>query len=180
MRTSTPLWYRRPVRIVAVLALSVVSGCGLAAGYEQFQADPAPQLPTGEQQQLLDLINSFRKKKFCPPVKVDAALVATAQAQARDMVARGFLSSVNPDNEDPASRAHRFGYTGTVTESFAAGLSTPVEVVKQWTDSDNAFAAPVRKRILTCRMTSIGIGHDTGTSMPTLAAHVWVITQGDR
>jgi hypothetical protein len=104
-----------------------------------------------------------------------------AQAQANDMVARGFLSSVNPDNQDPVSRALRFGYTGgAVTESFAAGLATPSEVVSQWTNGDNALAAPVLKRILTCPMVSIGIGHDTGTVAPPLAAHVWVVALGDR
>jgi hypothetical protein len=164
--------------IVAALALGMALGCGLATGYEWILPDPAPPL-SADAQQLLARINNVRKKESCPSLKANSALSAMAQAQANDMVVRGFLSSVNPDNQDPASRAHQFGYSGTVTESFAAGLGTPSEVINQWTNAENTFATPVIQRLKTCSMVSIGIGHDTGTAMPSLAAHVWVVTLGD-
>lgn len=170
---------RRVVGLVTVLALSLALGCGVAVVHERSFGDRGPRLPA-EAQQLLDLVNGVRKQGSCPPLRTNGALVAMAQAQANDMVTRGFLSSVNPDNQDPVARALRFGYTGgAVTESFAAGLATPSEVVNQWANADNALAAPVLKRILTCPMVSVGIGHDTGTVAPPLAAHVWVIALGD-
>lgn len=176
---TAPVRPRRAMRIAAVLALGVCLGCGLAAGYERTIGCRGPQLPA-DAQQLLILLNTVRAKASCPPLTASNALVAMAQAQADDMVTRGFLSSVNPDNQDPVSRAWLFGYSGTVTESFAAGLATPSEVVRQWTNPQNTFAAPVRQRIQTCRMVRVGIGHDTGTATPSLAAHVWVLTLGDR
>jgi hypothetical protein len=164
--------------LATVLVLSLGLGFGVAAAYGRTRGDRGPQLPA-DAQQLLDLVNLVRTQSACPPLKVNGSLAAMAQAQANDMVARGFLSSVNPENQDPVSRASRFGYIGAVTESFAAGLASPSEVVAQWTNTDNALAVPVARRIRTCRMVSIGIGHDTGTAMPPLAAHVWVIALGD-
>lgn len=166
-------------RILAVLMTSLGLAVTLTGLYDWTLGSRDPNLPP-EAEQLIDRINAVRAQASCPPVTADAALTAMAQAQASDMVRRGFLSSVTPDNQDTVSRARAFGYLGTVTESFAAGLSTPSEVIGQWTNSTNPFAAPVIKRIRACHMLSIGIGHDEGTVRPSLAAHVWVMTLGDK
>jgi uncharacterized protein YkwD len=166
-------------RILAVLMAGVCLSVVLTALYDWTRGDRGLALPV-EDQQLIDRVNTIRAKASCPPVTANPALTAMAQAQANDMVSRGFLSSVNPDNEDTISRARMYGYPGTVMESFAAGLSTPSEVVGQWTNSANLSASPVMKRIRTCGMVSVGIGHNTGTVRPALAAHVWVMTLGDK
>jgi uncharacterized protein YkwD len=134
---------------------------------------------TLDKQQLIERINALRTQASCPPVTANSSLATAAQAQADDMVARGFLSSVNPDNEDPSSRARAFGYSGDVTESFAAGLATPAEVADQWSNPENPYAAPVNRRIRNCDLVSIGIGHSTGTPLPEFAAQVWVMVLGD-
>jgi hypothetical protein len=164
-------------RIGAVLVAALGLSVGLAALYDQTLGTRQPELPA-ETQQVIDQINAVRAKASCPPVTVNASLTAMAQAHAADMVTRGYLSNVNLDNQDAASRAHRFGYTGAVTQSFAAGLATPTEVVTQMTNPGNDFAKPVLARIRACPMVSIGIGHDTGATRPSLAAHVWVIALG--
>jgi uncharacterized protein YkwD len=178
-RMAVPGWVVRLSRVALVVLLSVGLGFGLAAVYQRVVGGGGPQVGA-EAQETIRLINAARASASCPPAKADAALMALAQSDAQDMAGRGFLSAVNPENEDPVARARRFGYTGSVAESYAAGLATPQEVVQQWTNSANAPAAPVKQRLLACRMVSIGIGHDTGTALPSLAAHVWVVTLGDR
>jgi uncharacterized protein YkwD len=90
---ATTVRPRRAMRIAAILALGVFLGCGLAAGYERAIGGRGPQLPA-DAQQLLTLLNTVRASVI-PPLTTDNALVAMAQAQADDMVTRGFLSSVN-------------------------------------------------------------------------------------
>jgi uncharacterized protein YkwD len=172
-------WAGRAARLSVVLTVSVALGVGLAAGHERTVGDRGPRLPAS-QEQLLSLLNGVRARTSCPRLTADVALDSMAQAQADDMVARGFLSSVNPDGQDAPSRARWFGYFGNVSESFAAGLDAPTEVVSQWTNPWNPSAAPVVRRIQSCKMVSIGIGHNTGTVRPPLAAQVWVIVLGDR
>lgn len=146
---------------------------------ERILGDPVPALPP-ESQQVIARLNAVRARSSCPALSVDASLTTMAQEQAKDMVERGFLSSVNPDDQDAMFRAHRFGYSGNVTESFASGLATPSEVATQWTNSQNPLAVPVTRRILNCDMISAGIGHDPGTALPAVGAHVWVLVLGDR
>jgi hypothetical protein len=165
-------------RIVMVVVASVGLSLGLSAVYGQTLGDQGVAMARDEKE-LIDRINAIRAAASCPPVTANSSLATAAQAQADDMVARGFLSSVNPDNEDPLSRARAFGYSGGVTESFAAGLATPVEVAEQWTNPENPYAAPVKRRIRDCDMVSIGIGHSTGTPLPEFAAQVWVMVLGD-
>jgi uncharacterized protein YkwD len=172
-------WRPGTLRALIVLGASASLAAGLTTLYDQTIGGQRPLLPADEQQ-VVDQVNAVRAKAGCTPVQVSAELTAMAQLAAQDMVARGYLSSVNPDNHDAATQARSLGYEGRVTESFAAGLATPTEVVTQWTNSDNAFADPVIRRIRTCAMVSIGIGHDTGTVLPDLAPHVWVMALGDR
>jgi len=179
MATGTRLrWWVHLLRIVMVVVASVGLSLGLSAVYSQTLGDQGLAVAPDEKE-LIDRINAIRAKASCPPVTANPSLVAAAQAQADDMVNRGFLSPVNPDNQDPAFRARAFGYAGDVTESFAAGLTTPAEVADQWVNPDNPYAAPVSRRIRNCDAVSIGIGHNTGTPLPGFAGQVWVMTLGD-
>lgn len=175
---STQAWAVHLLRIAAVLMASVGLSLGLSAVYGQTIRGSDAALPPQERE-LVDRINAIRADASCPAVRVDAALVAEAQAHADDMVDRGYLSVVSPEDQGPSTRARAFGYKGRVTESYAAGLSTPKEVADQWTNSANPAAAQVSQRIKNCHLVSIGIGHDTGTPLPTLAAQVWVMALGD-
>lgn len=179
MVTTPPRWAVRLVRVLLVVAASVGLGLGVSAVYAQTLGERRVAVAPDEQE-LIDRINAIRAGASCPRVTASSSLVAAAQAQADDMVARGFLSTVSPDNQDPVSRAREFGYAGGVTESFAAGLATPSEVADQWTNPANPYAERVNQRIRDCDMVSIGIGHNTGTSLPGIAAHVWVMTLGDQ
>lgn len=178
--TVTP--QRSSVRLVHVLVV-VTASVGLAlsfsAVYVRTFGDPVVAVAP-DAQELIDRINAMRTETSCPRVTANASLVAAAQVQADDMVARGYLSTVNPEDEDPMSRARAFGYPGGVTESFAAGLARPSEVANQWTNLANPYATRVNQRIRDCDMVSIGIGHNTGSPLPDVAAHVWVMTLGDQ
>jgi uncharacterized protein YkwD len=176
--SKVPTLAARLVRVAVVFAASV--GLALVFGvlYGRVAAPERELLPPDEQQ-LVDRINDIRAEMSCPLLTVDADLVAAAQAQADDMVARSYVGSVNPDNEDPSVRARAFGYPGRATESYAAGLGTPAEVIAQWTNTENPDAARVIRRIENCALSSIGVGHNTGNSVPGLAAHVWVVSMGD-
>ncbi|HEY6793879.1 MAG TPA: CAP domain-containing protein [Kineosporiaceae bacterium] len=169
---------RRDVQVAVSMLLSVLLSIGIAALYGRLMGAPQVVLPS-DAQRLLALVNGVRADSHCPALRVDAALTEVAQAQARDMVARGFLSSVNPDNEDAITRAARFHYPGMVTEAYAAGLDMPDDVIVQWTQPTGPGAA-VAQRIRTCDMVSAGIGFDAGSVLPRLSAHVWVIDLGDR
>jgi Cysteine-rich secretory protein family len=157
----------------------VAAGVGAAALYSPLIGSSGPEMPA-DVQQLVGRLNVVRTAASCPPLTVDATLSAMAQTRAADMVTRGYLGSVTPDNQDVASLAHQFGYPGEATFSYAAGLSTPAEVITQWTNPKPELAMAITRRIRTCSMTSVGIGHDTGTVFPALAAHVWVMVLGDR
>lgn len=172
-------WPVRLLRITTVLAVSMGLALGVSTAYGRTLESWSTSLPLNERQ-LLQQVNAIRASASCPQVTVDPALVGAAQAQADDMVTRGFLSSVNPDNEDPAARVRVFGYSGKVTESYAAGLGSPSEVADQWINPENPYAKRVTDRIVDCRMVSGGIGHNTGTPLPGLAAHVWVLVLGDK
>jgi uncharacterized protein YkwD len=169
----------RLARVLAVVAVSVGLALGLSAVYGQTLRDPGVAVAP-EEQELIDRINAIRAEASCPRVTPNASLAAAARAHADDMVARGYLSTLSPDGEDPVSRARAFGYSGGVTESFAAGLATPAEVASQWTNPANPHAARVNQRIRDCDMVSIGIGHSRGSPLPDIAAHVWVMTLGNR
>lgn len=177
--TRAGRWWVHLVRVVMVVAASIGLSLGLSAVYGRTLGNDGVAVAPDEQE-LINRVNAIRAEAHCPAVTADSSLLAAARAEADDMVTRGFLSSVNPDNEDPVSRARAFGYSGHVTESFAAGLATPSEVANQWTNPANPNAAPVNRRIRDCHMVSIGIGHSTGTPLPEYAAHVWVMTLGDR
>lgn len=172
-------WPVRLLRITTVLAVSMGLAFGVSTAYGRTLDSWDADLPLDEQQ-LLQQINAIRASASCPPVTMDAALVGAAQSQADDMVTRGFLSSVNPDNEDPVARVREYGYSGKVTESFAAGLGSPSEVIDQWINPENPHARRVTNRIVDCHMVRGGIGHNTGTPLPGLAAHVWVLVLGDK
>jgi uncharacterized protein YkwD len=163
-------------------ATGVVTGLvlafGLASVYQRTQQDEV-SLPA-EEQALVDLLDDVRATSSCPQLRVDAALTAMADDHARDMVTRGFLSTVNPSGEDATMRARRFRYPGSATDHYAAGLATPSEVVTEWANPAIAASAAVSRQIRTCSLVSVGVGHDAGTAVPALAAHVWVIALGDR
>jgi Cysteine-rich secretory protein family len=168
----------RWVRVVVGLAVGGLIGLGIAAVYARVDAGSDPEMPP-QDRQLLTLVNQVRVRWGCPPLAPDATLNSLATADAQDMATRGRLDTVDPQNQDPTVRARRLGYQGLVTEHFAAGLDTPVEVISLWSIGTPA-SAPIRQDLRTCSLVSVGIGHDSGTVLPTLGAQVWVISLGDR
>jgi uncharacterized protein YkwD len=167
------------LRVLAVMSAALLTAVGLSTAYaDMVAAQPSGLAP--DERELVHLIDLARSHASCPALRTDPRLTAAAQAHADDMVLRGFSSDVNPDNEDAAIRAQRQGYPGNVTEDFAVGLAEPTEVLAQWTNASNSFARDTGKRLLNCRLVSIGVGHDRGVVRPPLAAHVWVVTLGDQ
>jgi len=66
------------------------------------------------------------------PLRVSPTLDCAARTHADDMARKGFFAHVNPGAEDPAARAARLTYPGSVGENLAWGQETAEKVVSAW------------------------------------------------
>ncbi len=109
--------------------------------------EPPPPPPLTQQERWLDQVNTFRgAEQLCPgegtvyaaapPVRWDGSLELAAIAHSADMAAGDFLSHTGSDSSHFASRAFRFGYTGSPTfEVIAAGSADFEGTLSQWIGS---------------------------------------------
>jgi uncharacterized protein YkwD len=87
----------------------------------------------GQEDAVLDKINSARAKAGCPALVVDARLQAAAEGHARAMAEQNFFGHSGKDGHKFSSRIKRQGYEyRTAAENIAAGQSGASEVVKTW------------------------------------------------
>ena len=106
---------------------------------------------------ILTLTNDLRAQYGLPPVAVNSALTAAAQAYAETMATNNWFAHVGPDGSTSASRAVAAGYTGWsyLAENLYHGFyaEAPTSIIQAWTASPTHLSA-----ILSEQATEIGVG----------------------
>ncbi|MBD0842914.1 MULTISPECIES: CAP domain-containing protein [unclassified Streptomyces] len=108
--------------------------------------------------EVVQLTNRERARAGLPPLAVDPALTAAAQAHSADMVARAFYSHTSPDGSQPWDRAAAAGADRrSIGENIACGQRSAAEVVEGWMNSPGH-----RANILKPDFTHMGVGFAGG------------------
>jgi hypothetical protein len=111
------------------------------------------QVPSADQQQILDLTNQARAQQGLGPLQWDPALAAAAQVHAQRMADQRALSHQFPGEPDLAARAGQAGaHFRAVAENIAMAGSVD-GLQKEWMKSP-----PHRANILDPRLNHIGVG----------------------
>ncbi len=136
-----------------VLALAVaplaLTGC--------FDTNPPVTDLSVVEKQVFDAINSIRQANGLYVLTTQSGLGALARVHSDDMLARDYLSHVNPEGKNPGDRIAAAGITVTAwgeNIAMAEGLADPVEdIVQGWMDSPGH-----RENILRPGWTHTGVG----------------------
>jgi uncharacterized protein YkwD len=76
------------------------------------------------------------------PLRENAQLTGAAQAHARDMAMRGYLSSTSPDGRTLGSRISDSGYIwGFIAENIAAKSVTAEQTLQGWLENESQCAS---------------------------------------
>lgn len=139
-------WGMAMVLAVAPLALT---GC--------FNTPPTEAELSAVEKQVFDAINSIRQANGLYVLTTQAGLGGVARAHSDDMLARDYLSHVNPEGKSPGDRIAAAGITVTAwgeNIAMSKGLADPVDAIVQgWMDSPGH-----RENILRAGWTHTGVG----------------------
>ncbi len=106
---------------------------------------------------VLTLTNDLRAQHGLPPLAVNGALAAAAQAYAETTATNDWFAHQGPDGSTPASRAMAAGYTGRsyLAENLYRGYysSSAGSIVQAWAASPAHLSA-----MLSEQATEIGVG----------------------
>jgi uncharacterized protein YkwD len=123
-----------------------------------------PPLAAGEQEAdvMLEAVNEVRGTHHLRAVEPRPELARVAEAHARDMLSRGYLSHVNPEGKNPLERVQEAGVAGfrLLAENIGATTVTPnphVAVVRDWLASPRH-----RENLLHPAFNATGIGVAVG------------------
>ena len=114
-------------------------------------------------QDVLDLVNIERRKEGLKPLKLSAELMEAADVRAEEITR--VLSHKRPNGE-PCGTAVKSGKYG-IGENIAAGVATPVEVVRGWMNSPGH-----RANILRAAYEELGVGYVYKEH--TVYKHYWI------
>ena len=107
-----------------------------------------------EQQEVLELVNKYRRQNGLSEVVLDKNLSTVAYMHSKDMAQNNFFSHTNLKGESPFDRIKNFGISYRAAgENIAAGQRTPEEVMNSWMNSDGH-----RANILTKNYNKMGVG----------------------
>ena len=108
--------------------------------------------------EMLDRLNTERRKARLHPLRLHPALSRAAQGHAEDMLARSFYGHETPEGRTPLERVQATGYApSTVAENIARGQFSGEEVMDSWMDSKVH-----RVNILGRSFTEAGLGFAAG------------------
>jgi hypothetical protein len=113
----------------------------------------AQQVPSPQEQRLLDLTNQVRAEQGFSPLQWDSALAVAARAHTEQMIERRLLSHQLPGEPDLASRAGQDGaHFRIVAENI--GMAGSIDALQaEWMHSP-----PHRANILDPKLDHVGIG----------------------
>jgi uncharacterized protein YkwD len=162
----------RRVAAIVLVILGALAGVLIlqpshVAAFVGCSAEPAPAVNAEFEAQVAHLVNVERAKHNLPPLKLVAALTASARYHATDMAVDNYF---NHDSMDPAGSEHVIvcgtfdritlwykGWNGAA-ENIAAGYNSPQQVMDAWMTSDGH-----RVNILNSSYTEFGIGYYSGS-----------------
>jgi uncharacterized protein YkwD len=108
-------------------------------------------------EQMAVLVNQFRQQNNLPPLKIEPALTAAAQAYAGRLGSGNFFGHLDPDFNcnKPSERVVAAGYANwaAVGENIAAGYPSPQAAFDGWVNS-----AGHRANMLNAAYRDIGVG----------------------
>jgi len=127
----------------------------LAASQQRVTADSVGTSPAAPvQQQVLDLVNTSRRRGGCDDLSLDRRLILAAQGHAVDMARRDYFAHESRNGDGAGDRVSDSGYRWKrYGENIARGADSAYEVVDGWMHS------PVhRENIMDCQLEQMGIG----------------------
>ena len=143
----------RQLLVRAVACVVVFAPASLAV------AEPASAATTTQMKKdVVSLLNAYRKKAGCSPLRVDARLQKAAGDHSYDMRRLNYFSHTSKDGRSPWTRIRATGYRYGSAENIAAGQRTPKAVVDAWMKSPGH-----RANILNCANKAVGTGVSRGS-----------------
>ncbi|WP_265864311.1 CAP domain-containing protein [Streptomyces sp. SKN60] len=104
--------------------------------------------------QVVQLVNTERRKAGCAPLRSDPKLRTAAQGHADDMAARNYYAHAGRDGRNAGDRIKAAGYTWSAWgENIHRGPHSAAQAVDEWMNS-----AAHRENILDCSFEDIGVG----------------------
>jgi len=142
-----------------VLAVLLIAGLFLFLATSPLRAVGQAPLLAGEEQALLDLINTYRAQNGLSALNVSPTLTDAARWMSQDMADNNYFSHTDSLGRDPFQRMADFGYGFNTWkgENLAAGSQTASETFELWRSSPGHNA-----NILRAEFTVVGIGRAYG------------------
>ena len=111
--------------------------------------------PSGEETEVVNLVNLERQINNLHPLQWDSLLYAAALGHSQDMAQQNYFNHTSLDGRTPGTRISQAGYSwNTYGENIAAGYSTPQAVMEGWMKSPGH-----RANILRSSFCDIGVGY---------------------
>ena len=111
--------------------------------------------PSGEETEVVNLVNLEREINNLHPLQYDSLLYAAALGHSQDMAQQNYFNHTSLDGRTPGTRISQAGYSwNTYGENIAAGYSTPQAVMEGWMKSPGH-----RANILRSSFCDIGVGY---------------------
>lgn len=118
----------------------------------------AESATTQQAQQVLQLVNTERKKQGLRSLTLSSNLTSIANMKAKDMAVNNYFSHTSPTYGSPFQMLQHFGVSyKTAGENIAAGQKSPEEVMQAWMNSSGH-----RANILNANYTELGVGYYKG------------------
>ena len=142
------------IRAVAILTVFALAGCQRVIELPPVAAAHPPSSDDFEMQSFTRLVNDYRRKVGCGPLKWDDRLADVAQRHSEDMSKRRYFNHNNPEGRTPFERMKRahISFIGAA-ENIAAGQLTGTQVLNSWLNSPGH-----RRNIEDCHYTHHGLG----------------------
>lgn len=106
------------------------------------------------QQNVLAMVNRYRRAIGCPNLWLDYRLMNAARSHAAEMANNVYFAHQSLRGETAGDRVEDTGYDWSrYAENIARGQKSPARVVQDWLASP-----PHRENILNCRLREVGVG----------------------
>jgi uncharacterized protein YkwD len=156
-------WLGRAAVVLAIAAVTVVSGLSTGAGlaWTEGRCDVVDTTMDSEEQAFLRLINAYRMQHALGPLSLSGSLNRSASWMAKDLATGNYFGHQDSGGRSPSTRAAHCGYPQGAGENLAAG--------KSWSTAQKAFdawkgSAEHNANMLTRSYRQIGIARHYGNS----------------
>lgn len=145
-----------------ICACCLMTGCVIPGSERTITPSPKAGASTsvaprgGQEQELLQRVNSFRASQGRSALSFSPVLAQVAQSHANEMAARGVLSHTGANGSTVGTRARRAGYGWClVAENIAQGQQSLAEAMVSWETSPGH-----RANLLNAGLKDVGLGRN--------------------